>query len=222
MKYLKMFVLCTVLALSNMANAKGGFSGGGARGGFSGGGGRSFSSAPISRPAPSVAPRPNSQPTVTRNPQVAPNRTVTTTTTTVNRSYSTRVNYGAPVHYGVFGMGYGYNNGLLTGMIIGNMLHPMNTVVYTGGGMYNNNALLYPDGRVVNQQGILVGTYVNGVFSPIQNGGMVAQQVPQDAYQAQAPAPQPVVIQNGPNAGEIFIAVFLSVMMLLVMIAIIT
>lgn len=86
--------------------------------------------------------------------------------------------------YGGMGMGYGYSNGLLTGMILGNMMHPMNTVIYTGGGGYNNNALLYPDGRVVNQHGYVVGTYINGQFSPISNGELVGQPVPQDARQS--------------------------------------
>ena len=76
------------------------------------------------------------------------------------------------------GGGYHYSNGMLTGLLIGNMLPPHNTVVYTGGGGYNNNALLYPDGRVVTQGGQLVGTYNAGQFSPIQNGPIVAQAVP--------------------------------------------
>jgi hypothetical protein len=108
--------------------------------------------------------------------------------------------------YGGFGMGYGYSNGLLTGMIIGNMLHPHNTVVYTGGGTYNNNALLYPDGRVVDNRGYQVGTYQNGVFTAV-NGGMVAQPVPADAGGQVA---QPVVIQkNGLSVGEVVGIVFL-------------
>lgn len=79
------------------------------------------------------------------------------------------------------GVGYGYSNGLVTGMILGNMMHPHNTVVYTGGGANNNNALLYPDGRVVNQNGQQIGTYQNGQFTEMQNGPIVAQQIPQDA-----------------------------------------
>lgn len=79
------------------------------------------------------------------------------------------------------GMGYGYSNGLVTGMLIGNMMHPTNTVVYAGGGVHNNNALLYPDGRVVNQNGQQIGTYQNGQFTEMQNGPVVAQPIPQDA-----------------------------------------
>jgi len=78
-------------------------------------------------------------------------------------------------------MGYGYSNGLVTGMILGNMMHPHNTVVYSGGGAHSNNALLYPDGRVVNQNGQQVGTYQNGQFTEMQNGPMVAQPIPKDA-----------------------------------------
>lgn len=81
------------------------------------------------------------------------------------------------------GTGYGYSNGLVTGMILGNMMHPTNTVVYAGGGAHNNNALLYPDGRVVNQNGQQIGTYQNGQFTEMQNGPIVAQPVPQDALQ---------------------------------------
>jgi hypothetical protein len=94
---------------------------------------------------------------------------------------SSRYVSGGGVAYGGMGMGYGYSNGLLTGMIIGNMMHPHNTVVYAGGGAHNNNALLYPDGRVVNQQGQQVGTYQNGQFTETPNGPVVAQPVPQDA-----------------------------------------
>lgn len=96
--------------------------------------------------------------------------------------------------YGGMGMGYGYSNGLITGMILGNMMHPQGTVVYTGSGSYSNNALLYPDGRVVNQQGYQVGTYVDGQFTAV-DGGMVAQPAPQAS-----PAPQPVVIER--NDGD--------------------
>jgi hypothetical protein len=79
------------------------------------------------------------------------------------------------------GSGYHYNNGMMTGLLIGNMMHPTNTVVYAGGGAHNNNALLYPDGRVVNQNGQQIGTYQNGQFTEMQNGPMAAQPVPQDA-----------------------------------------
>lgn len=134
--------------------------------------------------------------------------TTTTTTTTTNRSYSSRVNYSSGVHYGGFGYGYPYMgmNGLVTGMIIGSMMHPHNTVVYSGPGNYSGNALLYPDGRVVNNQGYQVGTYQNGQYAPVENGAMVAQQVPQDAYQQ----PQQVVV---PKQGPSFIEIFLSVLL---------
>jgi hypothetical protein len=79
------------------------------------------------------------------------------------------------------GPGYYHNDGLLTGLIIGNMMHPHNTTVYTGGGAANNNALLYPDGRVVNQQGQQIGTYQNGQFAETPNGPVVAQPIPQSA-----------------------------------------
>lgn len=83
------------------------------------------------------------------------------------------------------GPGYYHNDGLLTGLIIGNMMHPQNTVVYAGGGAHSNNALLYPDGRVVNQQGQQVGTYQNGQFTETPNGPTVAQPIPQSALQPQ-------------------------------------
>ena len=201
-------VLAVVMAFATgLAEARGGGSSGGhggggghassagSRGGFSSGG---HATAP-SRPSPSVAPsRPN--PTA---PAAAPRTTTTTTTTT----HTYRSQYVSPgPMYGGFGMGYGYSNGLLTGMIIGNMMHPHNTVVYTGGGAYSNNALLYPDGRVVDSRGYQVGTYQNGVFTAV-NGGMVAQAVPADAGQQVA---QPVVIQkNGLSVGEVVGIVFL-------------
>jgi hypothetical protein len=108
--------------------------------------------------------------------------------------------------YGGFGMAYPYTNGLLTGMIIGGMMHPHNTVVYNGPGTYSNNALLYPDGRVVDNRGYLIGTYTNGQFTSITNGGMVAQQVPADAGQQQQQVqqqPVPIVVQQqGMSDGE--------------------
>ena len=159
------------------ADAKGGASSGGRGGG--GGGGRSMSSSSVSRPAPSpsAAPAPRPSPA----PAAAPKTTTTTTTTTHSVNTSSRYVSGGGVAYGGMGVGYGYSNGLLTGMIIGNMMHPHNTVVYAGGGAHNNNALLYPDGRVVNQQGQQVGTYQNGQFTETPNGPIVAQPIPKDA-----------------------------------------
>lgn len=201
------FVLAVVMALATgLAEARGGgssgghgggggghASSGGSRGGFSSAGGGSRPSSPAMAPAPSRSPTPAAAP-----------RTTTTTTTTTSTYRSQYVSPG-PM-YGGFGMGYGYSNGLLTGMIIGNMMHPHNTVVYTGGGAYSNNALLYPDGRVVDSRGYQVGTYQNGVFTAV-NGGMVAQAVPADAGQQVA---QPVVIQkNGLSVGEVIGVVFL-------------
>jgi hypothetical protein len=114
--------------------------------------------------------------------------------------------------YGGMGMGFGYSNGLLTGLIIGSMMHPNGTVMYNGGGMYGGNALLYPNGQVVNQQGYQVGTYANGQFAPVQNGAMVAQQVPGDAQRG---PDQPMVIGQAPqppglSAAEIVGIVVLS------------
>lgn len=203
------FVLAVAMALaSGIADARGGGSSGGghggggghassagSRGGFSSSGGGSRAAA---APAPS-------RPSTPAAPAAAP-RTTTTTTTTTSTYRSQYVSPG-PM-YGGFGMGYGYSNGLLTGMIIGNMMHPHNTVVYTGGGTYNNNALLYPDGRVVDSRGYQVGVYQNGVFTAV-NGGMVAQAVPADAGHQQV-QPQPVVIQQaGMSVGEVIGIIFL-------------
>lgn len=162
-------ILALALGVS-FADAKGGASSGGGHGGFSSGG-RSFSSVSAPRPAPTAAPRPSAPPTATH--------TTVTTTRTVNTS--SRYVSGGGSYYGGMGAGYGYNNGLLTGLIVGNMMHPSNTVVYSGSGAYSNNALLYPDGRVVNQNGQQVGTYQNGQFTEMQNGPIVAQPIPQDA-----------------------------------------
>ena len=198
--------------LVGIADARGGMSGGGGRGGFSSGG-RSISSAPAPRPAaPSVAAAPRPAPAAAPAPAQRTTTTTTTSTTTTRRTAGGGM-VGGPVMYGGFGMGYGYSNGLLTGLIIGNMMHPHNTVVYTGGGQYSNNALLYPDGRVVNQQGYQVGVYQNGQFTAV-NGGMVAQAAPADAVQS-APQmvqqPQPVtIVKAGPSAGDIIAMVFLG------------
>lgn len=219
-------VLVLSLALANVADARGGMSGGGGRGGFSSGG-RSISSAPAPRPSVAPAPAAPRAPAAAPAPAAPRSTTTTTTSTTTTRTRTAGGGYiGGPVMYGGFGMGYGYSNGLLTGLIIGNMMHPHNTVVYTGGGQYNNNALLYPDGRVVNQQGYQVGMYQNGVFTPV-NGGMVAQPAPADAVQS-APQviqqPTPVVIKTGPSAGEIVAMVilgFFAVILFVILIGII-
>lgn len=190
------------IALCGTVDAKPGM-GGGSRGSFS-----APSAAP--RPTPNFAPHPapaGAPPTANKGSFSAPpaQTTTRTTTTTVNRTYSSR--YVSPGgYYGGWGMGYGYSNGLLTGLIIGNMMHPTGTVMYTGPGMYANNAVLYPNGQVVNQQGYLVGTYAGGQFNPVQNGPMVAQPAPADAgAQPVQPQQQPQIIyveKPGPSAGD--------------------
>ena len=216
-----MFLATSVVA--DAASSRGGFSSSSAsssRGGMSS----------ASRPSvtPSAPSRPSAIPTTPSNPNrggfnsstrppasaTVPSRSTTTTTTsttTVNRSYSGQ--YVSPGGmYGGWGMGYGYSNGLLTGLIIGNMMHPHGSVMYSGGGSYNNNALLYPDGRVVDQNGRVVGTYINNQFTPIQNGEIVAQPVPADAGGQPSTTPQRAVIVNhGPSAGEIFVMVMLGI-----------
>jgi len=207
MKKLIVTILCA-LALS-ASFAKGGGSSGGRGGGFSGGG-RSVSSAPASRP--SAAPAPAAPRANVAN---APTKTNTTTSTTTSTTQTSRVT-SAPMAYGGMGMGYGYSNGLLTGLIIGNMMHPHNTVVYNGGG-YSGNALLYPDGRVVNQQGVHVGNYSNNQFTAVNNGQVVAQAAPADAVA------QPVIIQKtGPSTGEIILMIIggiLCVLLILMILA---
>jgi hypothetical protein len=192
--------------ITGVVDAKPGGGGGGHS--ASSGGGRSFS-AP-SAPSPSkgsfsapVAPPAAQKGSFGAPPAAAPRQTTTTTSTTTMTRRTAGGGYaGSPMMYGGMGMGFGYTNGLLTGLIIGNMMHPTNTVVYSGGG-YNGNALLYPDGRVVNQQGYQVGTYQNGQFSPV-NGGMVAQPAPADAVQYQNSPTQPVVLEKAvPSNWEI-------------------
>jgi len=224
---MKKFLAVLAVSLMFIANvdAKGGGSSGG--GGHGGGGGGHASSGMSSgskggfSSSAGVGSRPSA-------PAAAP-RTTTTTTTTTTASRSSTGNYyhynspyiGGGMMYGGWGMGYGYNNGLLTGMIIANMMHPHNTVMYVGPGQYSNNALLYPDGRVVNQQGYQVGIYQNGQFTAV-NGGMVAQPVPADAGATQV-QPQPVVINTGPSAGDIVAMVllgFIAVILFIILIGI--
>ena len=182
MKRLIKFIICSLLVVAVTAFAKGSFSSGG------GGVGRSFSS----------APRVTSSPNISTSPRVAAPapRTATRSVTTTTTSSTVRSRYvsGGGIGYGGFGMGYHYSNGLLTGMLIGGMLHPHGVVMYTGPGAYYNNALLYPNGQVVLQSGQLVGTYVNGVFYPIANGAIVAKPVPTE--EVATASPQPVVIQQ--------------------------
>lgn len=156
-KLLIFTLFCSVLLIQpNDVYAKGGFSSGGSRGGFSSS--RSYSRPSVSSRS-SVSSRPSYQSRIT----------------TTRSSYT----YGSPMHYSGFGMGYGYNNGLMQGLLIGHLLHPTGTVPYAGGG-YGGNALLYPDGRVVNKDGYQVGTYNDGQFNSVE-GGMVAKQVPVEA-----------------------------------------
>lgn len=198
-KFLAVLAISMML-IANVADAKGG----GSSGGHGGGGGHSSASSGGSKGGFSSSAGMGSRPSA---PAAAPRTTTTTTTTTTSRSASGNYyHYNSPyigggMMYGGWGMGYGYSNGLLTGMIIANMMHPHNTVMYVGPGTYSNNALLYPDGRVVNQQGYQVGMYQNGQFTAV-NGGMVAQPVPADAGATQV-QPQPVVINTGPSAGDI-------------------
>ena len=179
-----------------------------ARGGFSSSGGRSggFSSSRSS----SSPSRSFSSP-----------RTTITRSTTINRSYGGGYYGGYGYHYHPmmmypgFGMGYGYSNGLVEGLIIGNLMHPQGTTVYSGGG-YDGQALLYPDGRVVNQEGYQVGTYANNQFTP-QAGGMVAQPAP-----PQAAPPQPVIVKepDGYSGWQIVggIVVFILVILIVILI----
>jgi hypothetical protein len=225
MKKILAVLAVSLMLVANVADAKGGGSSGGhgGGGGHASSGGRSggFSSSGMggSRPsAPAAAPAPSRPSTPAAAPQT---RTVTTTSTTTTRTAGGGY-VGGGMYYGGMGMGYGYSNGLLTGLIIGNMMHPHNTVVYTGGGQYNNNALLYPDGRVVNQQGYQVGVYQNGQFTAM-NGGMVAQQAPADAMGHTPQVAQPVVINTGPTAGDIVGMVllgFLCVILFIILIGI--
>ena len=204
MKTLTTLSLSAILlfALAGDGYARGGFSSGGGRGGFSSS--RSFSSG---RSSPSRS-------------YSAPSRTVTTTTRRSGGYYGGGYGgyYGHPMMYGGFGMGYGYSNGILTGLIIGNMMHPQGTVVYNGGG-YDGQALLYPDGRVVNQQGYQVGNYANGQFTS-QMGGMAAQPAPADA---RPPAqPVPVLVEDpGPSAGEVLGAIIILILVVCIIAAII-
>ena len=106
-------------------------------------------------------------------------------------------------------MGYGYySNGLLEGIIIGNMMHPAGTTMYTGGG-YNGQALLYPNGQVVDSNGYQVGTYQNNQFVPMCNGPLLSQPAPINN--------QPVVIESFPSIVDIGFVVLLIFLILTLM-----
>lgn len=174
-----LFIFCC-----SQAEARGGFSSSGGKGGFS------SSARSSSRSAPS--------------------RTVTTTITRSN-SYASHGYYARGYHpymMGGFGMGYGYSNGLIEGLIIGNLMHPAGTTVYSGGG-YNGQALLYPDGRVVDQNGYQVGTYNNGQYMA-QQGGMVAQAAPQQ------PATPVVISSPGPSALNVLYVILIVLLVTLI------
>lgn len=173
------FVLI-VCAMGTQSFARGGFSGGGSRGGFSSGR-SSFSGSS------------RSYSTATTRSYSSPSRT-----TVINNHYGSAGYYGAyghPMYMGGMGMGYGYSNGLMQGLILGELMYPRGTTVYAGGG-YGGNALLLPDGRVADNSGNQVGVYQNGQFTPVQ-GGMIAQ-----------PAPQPpVVVDDSPSLVNVMIGI---------------
>lgn len=181
-----------------------------ARGGFSGGGGRSggfSSSRSFSSPSRSFSSPSRSMSSPARTTSV-------TRTTTVGRYGHPGYygGYGHPMMMGGFGMGYGYSNGIMTGLILGSLMHPSGTTVYSGGGYSGGQALLYPDGRVVDQNGYQVGTYANGQFSA-QAGGMAAQPAPPPVQQA-----EPVTIYSG---WEIAGGIIVGLLVIIAIIAII-
>lgn len=189
--WIVMTVLAMLCMVPAMSHAGGGFSsGGGSRGGFSSSR-SSFSSGSSFRSSPSsYSSRSYSGSSPARSTTVI-NRT------TVNRNYGSGGYYGGyghPMMMGGMGMGYGYSNGLINGMILGHLMFPPQTTVYSGPGQYAGNAMLLPTGVVADQNGKQVGTYQNGVFTPV-DGGMVAQ-----------PAPQPPIAQpedDDPTLGEV-------------------
>lgn len=194
-KIMVVVILFLGLMISSFADARGGFSSGG--GGRSFSSGSSFSRGSFSSSRPSYSSSSYSRPSYT------------TTRSTSYRSSS----FVQPYHpYGGLGMGYSYHNGFLTGLIIGNMMHPYGSMMYTGPGVYANNALLYPNGMVVNQQGYQVGMYQNGQYQNVSNGQYVAQAVPQDAQQQ----PQPVVIQNDNDNDDIMVIFIFGCVLLFV------
>jgi len=105
----------------------------------------------------------------------------------------------------------------MTGLILGNMMHPYGTVMYGGPGMYANNALLYPNGQVVSPEGVLVGNYANNQFSPVENGGVVAQSIPNDVHETQQA--QPVVIVQQTSVWSYIGAVALAFVIFIVLCA---
>lgn len=168
-----------------------------ARGGFSSGGRGGFSSS--SRPSSFSSSRSYSSSSTTRS-YSSPSRT-----TVVNNHYGSAGYYGGyghPMMMGGFGMGYGYTNGLVQGMILNQLMFPRGTTVYAGGG-YQGNALLLPDGCVADGSGNQVGVYQNGQFTPMQ-GGMIAQ-----------PAPQPpVVVDDSPSAMNVIMGILIFIVLI--------
>jgi hypothetical protein len=190
-----------------------------ARGGFSSTSVRSTgfnSSRSYSIPSRSYSKPSNSYTSSSRSTSTSPSISkVTTTRTTTSRTAGGSY-YGGhsyhPAMYPGFGAGYSYSNGMLTGLIIGNMMHPHGTTVYTGGG-YNGSALLYPDGRVVDQNGYQVGTYADGRFTP-QAGGLVAQPAPSDF------TPKPVVVEQRVSGWDIAGGIIVAVLAIIIIAAI--
>lgn len=204
-KVLAVSLLALSLLSTSYAEARGSFS--------SGGGSRSssYSSSRSNYASPSRGSF-NSGTSSSSQRYASPSRQTTTTTTTSISRRSSNYGGGYGGGYGGYGLGYHYSNGLVTGMIIGSLMYPHHTVVYTGPGVYANNAYLLPDGRVVNNSGYQVGTYTDGQFSEIQNGDMVVQQAPNDARPPTQP--QKIVVLD-PTPGWVY-AVWTVVAVLLI------
>lgn len=189
MHFFRWFFFFAIIAafFSSDVMAKGGFSSGGSRGGgFSSS--RSYSSGSYGRSYSSGTSKGYTSPS-------------SVSRTTITRNYyggGSGYYYHPYGMYGGMGMGYGYSNGLIEGMIIGNLMHPAGTTMYGGPGTYGNNALLYPNGMVVDQNGMQVGTYANGAFTAVQGGAMVAQNAPQNP----GAAPTQVIVQQFPGPLE--------------------
>lgn len=195
MKKIGLYLAALMIAIAPaIAEAKGGMSSSGGRGGFSSSS-RSVSSSPsTSYGSPSTSSSKSSGSWFSSKPS-----STTTTRTTSTYSSSSRGSYGS------MGTGYDYSNGMLTGLIIGNLMHPHGTTVYAGPGPYANNAVVYPSGQVVNQNGQQVGTYTDGKFTPVENGQIVAQKAPADAFKKE------------PSFGDIILVVLLGTLVLSVL-----
>ncbi len=184
MRYIYTLLILAALLAAPESWAKGGFSSGGSRGSFSSSAGRSFGGGSSKSFSSSSSSR-----SFSSSSRSFSSSSASRPSPTIVKNYyggGSGYYYHPLTRYPGFGMGYGYSDGFVEGLILGHLLFPTGTTTYTSGG-YAGNAVLLPDGRVADERGYQVGTYVDGKFTPVTGGALIAKPAP-DVHEDMTPA----------------------------------